>query len=541
MKNSINADLVLINGKIITVDPQDTIAEAVAVKYDKILAVGRNEKIKPLVGPETKVIDLEGKMVCPGFIDSHLHPPGAGISLLYEVNCRDCKSIEELLEKIRERVEKAPKGTWIRASRFNEFKVTEKRRINRWDLDKVSPDNPVSVGYEGHGSTVNSKALELAGITKDTPDPFGGKIDKDPETNEPTGYLYERASAPVRALIPPYSLEQTKEGLRKVFQQFLEWGTTTVYDAGVSPLSIRAYQELLAAGEMPVRVGMMIRAGAREKREEFLDCLTSVGFQSGYGNDWLRIIGAKMGIDASGFAGSAAVYTPQHLGTKGLGILVTAPEDLNRMVMKAHKAGLRVCIHAIGDRGIDLALDAIEAAQKEHPVDDMRHRIEHNSLCTPKQMDRLKSLGVVPSSSIGYMWGIGDNYIDNFGPERTRWLHPHRSLIDRGIIAGGNSDYGVCTGDTSKQLYTAVTRRTMTGRGYDYRECITPLEAIRTYTWNGAYSGKEEELKGSIEPGKLADMVVLDKDILTCPEEEIKDFRVLTTIVGGEIKYQMAE
>ena len=527
------ADLVLRNGKIVTVDCHDSIVQAVACKDERILAAGSDSDIECFVGPETKVIDLQGKMAVPGFIDSHMHPPGAGTAFLYSVDCRSCSSIEEILTEIKKRIEKASPGIWIRASRFNEFKVSEKRRITRWDLDKVSPQNPVTVGYEGHGSTVNSLALKMAGITKDTPDPPGGQIDRDPDTGEPTGYLYERAAEPVSRLIPPYSLEQVKEGLRLVFQHFLQWGMTTIYDAGVSPTSFRAYQELLADGEAPIRVGLMLSA-----RGEATDRIIGVGLQSGFGNDWLRIICLKYFIDASGFAGSAAVYQPQYLGTKGLGILVNDPEELKKWVIEGHKNGFRVGIHAIGDRGIDIALDCIEAAQKEHPRDDMRHRIEHCSLCTPKQMERIKRLGVVPSSSIGYMWGIGDNYIENFGQERKRWLHPHRSLIDRGIIAGGNSDYSVSTADISKQLYTAVTRRTMTGQEYDDRERITRMEAIRTYTWNGAYTGKEEHVKGSIEPGKLADIAVLDRDILTCPEEEIKDMTVLMTIVGGKIRYE---
>ena len=198
-------------------------------------------------------------------------------------------------------------------------------------------------------------------------------------------------------------------------------------------------------------------------------------------------------------------------------------------------------IHAIGDRAIDAALDAIEEAERRRPVEDMRHRIEHCSLCTPRQMERIKRLGVVPSVSIGYMWGIGDDYLENFGPERARWLHPLRSMIDRGIIAAGNSDYAVSTGNPLIQIYEAVTRRTMTGQVVYAPEGISVMEAIRLYTWNGAYIGKEEDVKGSIEPGKYADMVVLDRDILAVPPEEIKDIKVLMTIVGGEIVYERKE
>jgi predicted amidohydrolase YtcJ len=206
--------------------------------------------------------------------------------------------------------------------------------------------------------------------------------------------------------------------------------------------------------------------------------------------------------------------------------------------MRAHEAGIRCSIHSIGDRGIDIALNCIEKAQRAKPVPDMRHRLEHNSCCTPKQLRRIKRLGVTPSSSIGYMYGIGDQYAENFGPERSRWLHPHRTMKKMGIIAGGNSDCPVTFYGPFFQIYAAVTRRSSSGQVIGPEEVIGVMDAIRVYTWNGAYLAKEEHLKGSIEPGKLADMVVIDRDILSIPEEEIKDVRVLTTIVDGVIVYQ---
>jgi predicted amidohydrolase YtcJ len=247
----------------------------------------------------------------------------------------------------------------------------------------------------------------------------------------------------------------------------------------------------------------------------------------------LKIMG-----DGSGSGGSAAVYTPQNRGMKDLGLMTTSEEEIKRLTMLAHEAGLRVSIHSIGDRGIDAALNAIEEAQIRIPIADIRHRIEHNSCCTPKQLERIKSLGVVPSSSIGYMWGIGDDYIENFGPERVRWLHPHKTMQDMGIISGGNNDYPVTNYSPFVQIYEAVSRKTSSGQIVAPEEAISVMDAIRVYTWNGAYLGKEEELKGSIEIGKLADLVVIDRDILSVPYEEIMDIKVMMTIVGGEIVYQ---
>jgi predicted amidohydrolase YtcJ len=218
--------------------------------------------------------------------------------------------------------------------------------------------------------------------------------------------------------------------------------------------------------------------------------------------------------------------------------MTTAPEDMERIVTKAHEAGIRVSIHSIGDRGIDIALDCIEKAQKKKPVKDMRHRIEHNSCCTPKQLKRIRELGVTPSSSIGYMYGIGDQYAENFGLERSQWLHPHKTMQEMGIIAGGNNDCPVTFYSPFKQIYTAVTRKTVTGQVVGPGEAISVMDAIRVYTWNGAYLAKEEHIKGSIETGKLADMIVLDRDILSVPTEEIKDTEVVTTIVDGKIVFQ---
>ena len=274
-----------------------------------------------------------------------------------------------------------------------------------------------------------------------------------------------------------------------------------------------------------------------EDGTDVLSSLESLGMESGLGDDWLKFLSLKIMGDGSGSGGSAAVYTPQHRGMKDLGLMVTSPEEMKELTARAHNAGIRVSIHSIGDRGIDAALDAIEEAQRQNPIPDTRHRIEHNSCCTPKQLKRIKELGVTPSSSIGYMYGIGDDYVENFGPERLRWLHPHRTMQEMGILAGGNNDYAVTSYSPFVQIYEAVVRKTRTGQVVSPEEAIGVMDAIRLYTWNGAYLGKEEDVKGSIEPGKLADMIVIDRDILTIPPEEIKDVKVLTTIVYGMIVY----
>ena len=538
MKDIGKPDLILIEGKIVTVDDEDSLVEAVAIKNGKIVATGTSDEISNLAGSKTTIVDLEGKTAMPGIIDSHTHPSSIASRYL-EVDCRapPVKNIPEILSKLRHKARELQPGQWIRGANFNDSKLEENRHIKRWELDEVAPNNPVFIIADtGHQALVNTKALEIAGIDKNTPDPPGGEIERDPE-GVPTGLLYENAMGLVRDNIPEYSIEDLKESYKDVVKKFSEWGITTTHNASSHRNGIRAYKQLLDEDIKQLRMRLMMSVN-REKPGDVLEALELTGIESGLGDNWLQVMSVKIMGDGSGAGGTCCVFEPQNRGTKGIGIWMTEPEEVDRLVNQAHKAGLRVSIHSIGDRGIDMALDCIERAQKEHPVDDMRHRIEHNSLCPPKQLERIKDLGVTPSSSIGYMYGLGDQYAENFGPERSRWLHPHRTMKEMGIIAGGNSDCPVTYYSPFVQIYEAVTRRTSSGRVVSPEECISVMDAIRVYTWNGAYLGKDEEKLGSIEPGKLADIIILDRDILTIPKDEIKDVQVVMTIVDGKIVYE---
>ncbi len=539
MKNLFCADRVLINGKILTVDPGDSIIEAVAIKDGKFLACGSTSEIMELTGDRTEVLDLKQKTVLPGIIDSHTHPSLAA-SLVTEINCRQpgVQSIGDILHMVKERSNDLGPGKWVRGGNFNDSKLVENRHITRWELDEAAPNNPVFILSDtGHQCLVNSAALELAGISRHTQDPPGGKIDRDP-SNEPTGLLYETATVLATRVIPPYTVEELKEGFKVVLGQFSEWGITSTHDASGYNLAIRAYQQLLHEGIKKVRMNLMVSVFPKEPDGVNLnEAMTNLGIESGFGNDWLKVMTLKIMGDGSGAGGTAGVYEPQNRGPKGLGIMMTDPEIMEQLVLKAHNSGLRCSIHSIGDQGIDIALDCIENAQKLHPIPDMRHRLEHNSCCTPKQLKRIKELGVTPSSSIGYMYGLGDQYYENFGPERSQWLHPHKTMREMGIIAGGNNDCPITFYSPFVQMYAAVTRKTGSGKVIGPGEAITLMEAIRLYTWNGAYLSKDEDRLGSIEPGKLADLIVIDRDILSLPLEDLLETRVLTTIVDGKTVY----
>ena len=532
------ADMVLLNGKIITVDPDDSIVAAVAVLGNKIVAVGSNEEMKAFTGPETKVIDLGGKTAMPGIIDSHTHPTGIAEGYL-KVNCRapPVRNIKDLQDLVAAKVKELGPGAWVLGTAYNDSKLEERRQMTRWELDVVAPENPVMLTSDtGHQCIVNSLALEIAGITKDSPDPPGGEYDRD-DNGEPTGLIYEVAQGEIRKHVPPYTVAEIRESYKNVVDQFSKWGVTSTHNASARRTGIRAYKQLLDQGVRQVRMRLMVSVNS-DKPGDVVDALEMVGIESGFGDEWLQVMSTKIMGDGSGAGGTAGVYTPQHRGTMGLGIMMTDEAEIERLVHQSHDAGLRVSIHSIGDRGVDVALDAIEKAQKRNPIPDMRHRLEHNSVCTPKQLKRIKELGVTPSSSIGYMYGLGDQYAENFGEERSRWLHPHRTMKEMGIIAGGNSDCPVTYYSPFVQMYAAVTRKSSSGQVVGPEETIDVMDTIRVYTWNGAYLSKEEDKVGSIEPGKLADMIVLDRDILTIDPDDLLNVQVLTTIVDGKIVYE---
>jgi len=326
---AIEADLVLLNGKIVTVDADDSIVEAVAVKGNRIVATGQTSEISRLVGDGTEVIDLSGKTVLPGLIDTHTHPNGAAVRL-YEINCRSppVKSISQILKMVAEKASELGPDRWIQGANYNDIKIEERRHITRWELDEAAPENPVFISKEtGHLYVVNSKALELAGITRDTPDPSGGSIDRGAD-GEATGLLYETAGSLVSNMIPPYSVDEIAEGLRKVWLQFSEWGITTTHDASAHRDAIRAYQRLLSEGLRQVRTLLMVST-YRPDGTDPLRSIIDLGIESGYGDDWLRVMSLKIMGDGSGRGRLAQGDVPQDHGRRirerGLGGRLHAP------------------------------------------------------------------------------------------------------------------------------------------------------------------------------------------------------------------------
>jgi len=539
----LGADLILLNGKVVTVDSEGTLAEAVAVREGKILSVGSDEEIEALAKSSTKVIDLGGKTLLPGFVDSHEHVIRRGLMLDW-VNCRSppVETIQDIIDALAAKAAGKPEGEWVVGSWFDETKLSDGRWPTRYDLDEATDRHPIYLGRAGgHNAVANSLALEAAGITKDTPQPEGGHIGMD-ESGEPTGRVDEIAAMNmVRGRIPEPDAEETVrlmvENWPTIEETLLSWGITTVHEAHIKAPEALAYQELDRAGRMRTRVGLMLDGMAPYKGYATGD-LARQGLRTGFGwSDRLYVIGVKIGIDGAMGSLTASLREPYANDPENYGINRVTQEEFTRETVELHRAGNRACIHAIGDWAIDIALNAVEEAVKSAPWKDHRHRIEHAGYVRPDQLERMARLGVAVSASIGFCHPIGDSHIAALGEERLCGYYPMKGFREHGIVAGGNSD-GFGENWPITGIAGCVTRRSSGGDYLCSEQAIPVIDAIRAYTVNGAFLEGTEDEKGSLEPGKLADMVVLDRDILTVDPLDIVNTSVLMTVVGGEVVYE---
>ena len=542
--NGLPADLVIKNGTIITVDDNDTTAQAVAVVGGKFVRVGANDDVDPLIGENTRVLDLEGKTIIPGFNDSHTHNVATG-DFLHSLGMIDAApelnpSISDLLDRVSERAKDAPKGNWIGGKNYVPESMKEKRWPTLEELDSVAPDNPLIIIIRGyHAHVVNSKALALAGITKDTPNPEGGVIDKDPETGEPTGVL--RDTPFMNEVAPKATLEDFKTGLARISEEYVKIGVTSTGEAGApdNPDPFRAYQEVVEDGSLKTRTYLMIHEAFYRQND--------LGLRTGFGNDMLRLGAVKILMDGSIQCYTCA-FNESYItkDTKGMEGLRYSQEHINEIVEECHRLGYQVAIHAQGDFTITMAVDAIERAMEKYPRPDPRHRIEHCLCPTQSDLERMKKLGIITNFYLFHPWYWGDRHINDFiGQERAGRMVPAKTAMDLGIMVCAHSDCPVCTpgnpvwpSDPLWGMWCAVNRKTRSGADIGPQEKLTPMEALRAYTINGAYATFEENIKGSIEPGKLADMVVLSDNILEIDHREIRNIIVEKTIIGGQVVFE---
>ncbi|HIJ54841.1 MAG TPA: amidohydrolase [Deltaproteobacteria bacterium] len=553
--NGLSADLVITGGHVITVNPKGETAEAVAVLGDKIVAVGKADEIAPLIGDTTEVIRLNGQTVLPGFIEPHTHFMMYGIWARW-VNAKTPpnENIPQLLERIEKKVAETPKGEWITGYGLEEGAFEEKRWPARDELDAVAPDNPLYIRHRsGHASIANSRALALAGLDESTPQTEGGHMDRDPKTGRLTGVLREKAAFnSVQNLIPPSTKDQMKDGIIEAGSLYATAGITSTHDAGADtrPDTYRAYQEAIDEGRLKTRVYLMIR----DRPYDHYYMKRDLGLRTGFGNDRLRLGPVKTCTDGSIQVFTCAFYDPyitlesESTRRNPRGVLQMSPSETNDIVLEAHQKGYQVAIHAQGDYGIDVAIDAIQYAMWKHPRPDPRHRIEHCQCVTPEGLTRMQRLGIIGSFYPHHTWYWADRHISTFiGMERASRIDPMKSAINAGVVTIAHSDAPIAGigdpifgADPLFGIWCAVNRKTRNGVLLGPEERITPMEGIRAYTINAAYASFEENIKGSIEPGKLADFVVLSENPCEVDPWEIRNVKVERTIIGGETVYQAA-
>ncbi len=538
----LHPDVVYVNGIVVTMDEANLQAEAVATFGDKIVSVGTASQIRKMAGPQTKIVDLAGKTMVPGLIEPHNHFILYGPLALSRVDLSSppvgkIQNIKELQSALRDKTSPTPKGDWVFGFGYDDSLLEEKRHPNRQDLDKVSIDHPIVIFHTSmHLLAANSRALAAAEVTKDTPQPVGGVIRKDPQTGFPDGVFEESAMGLFLKLLPKPSLQERVDLLRRGEEVYLRRGVTSCYDAGVSfpgigGDDIAVYQRALAQGGLRLRITMMIEANFLLKQ--------AGGFLTGFGNERLKIGPAKIVGDGSIQLYTAWLTRPYFVPFQGdktyRGYAVTPPEQLNRLVMEAHRAGYQVSVHGNGDATIDAILEAFRQAQNAHPRPDARHRIEHCQTVREDQLDLIAELGISPSFFVSHTFYWGDRHKNIFlGPERAARINPLKSAWKRGIRFSIHSDCPVTPVSPLFCASAAVNRVTSSGEvlGPEFR--LTPEEALRAVTLDAAWQNFDEGIKGSIEVGKLADFTLLAENPLQVEPGKIKDIQVAGVISGGK-------
>lgn len=561
------ADSIYVNGKVYTFAGGKEPAEALAVKGDRLLAVGSTGEIRELASAATQVIDLKGRTVLPGINDSHTHAAMYGGSrppLTLDLSYPAVRSIADIKEAVRARAAELKPGEWIRGNGWNEGYLEEcladpGRQLTKADLDEVAPHNPVYlVHFTQHQLVANSRALELAGITRDTTTEPGSAIVKDPLTGEPTGVLVELpAQGLLMRAVPPWTREEKRAAILAMMREMNARGITSVTDAALGPGGsgyqggllgsecISVYNDLHNEEAMTVRVNILYLFGeyGAISLADLRRSIEEIGIHSGFGDDWLQIGGIKLFADGIPQTKTAWLSEEYPDGGKGSLVLPGTTEEervaeLTHMIRFAHTHGFQCGIHVIGDRAISACIDALARAQEEHPA-ALRHYLIHCDLVVPADISRLARLGVGVSAQPILKWLFSDVIDRMLGLERSEWQFPVRSLMEAGVPVSFSSDAPVTEPDWLQGVEAAVLRRSKASgvvRGENQR--IGVREAVRAYTVGGAWQDRKEKRKGTLEPGKLADFCVLDQDIFAVPPEEIHALKVVTTVAGGKLVYE---
>jgi predicted amidohydrolase YtcJ len=520
--------LILRNAEVLTVDPRQPRAEAIAIAADRILAVGSNDEIDALAAPATKRLDLGGRTVVPGFIDAHTHPAYSGRRHLRFIDC-DLRSIAAIQDAVRERAAKTPPGEWVAGFKYDDTKTAERRFITREDLDAAAPNHPVYIAHRGgHTGYVNSLALQKAGISEKSSDPEGGRFVRDPATGRLTGRLLERAAEIYELMIPAFGTttrDEDRAAVKLISTMLAKAGVTSAVDASGTTEDLRAYQDAREAGELSTRLYCMVNYA-------HIDDMLAAGVRTGLGDDWVRVGGMKLVCDGSISERTARLSQPYAGRPDDYGMIVAGADELYGHARKAHEAGWQVGIHANGDVGIGMVLDLYERLQRELPRRDPRFRIEHCTVINDDLVRRIAALDAIPTPFSTYVYFHGEK-MQEYGEERLDSMFALRSFLDAGVRPTMASDYPPGPFEPMMALQSMVTRTDISGHAWGPRQRIGVEEALRVCTLNGAYSTFEEHAKGSLEPGKLADLVVLGRNPLTEDPSSLISIPVERTMVGG--------
>ncbi len=538
MEGTEDADLVVFNAKVYTVDSRTPRAEAFAVKNGRFTAVGSNDDIKGLIAKDTQILDAKQMTIVPGFIDCHNHAPGD--MLLYDVlvgNPYEVEfvTIDSIIQKLRAKAHETPSDYWVEGEFFDDTKVKDHRLITVHDLDEVSTEHPVAVHHRGgHTVFVNSKAFELAGITMDTPNPPGGTYDRD-VNGDLNGRVTDRAMDSIEragkrpTFTPEQQVQRDRDALAYISKQFVRYGVTTVHHEGGN---LQALQQVRARGDLLHRVSY-------EPYGKELESFINSGLMTGFGDDWIRIgATAEHTVDGSFSERTMALSLPYPGVTPPYrGNITTTQDDLNAWIERVHRAAIQVNCHANGDVAIDMMLTAFERAQKLFPRTDARPKVTHCTLINDDLIRRLAAAGAVPALFTTYAYYNSDKF-HFYGEDLMKRCMAFRTMLDAGIHAAAGSDFPPGPFDPRMAIQGMVTRTGWDGQTWGANQRITVEEALRVNTLNGAYNSHEEANKGSITPGKLADFVVFADDLFTIDNSKIKDIQIVRTVVGGKTVYQ---
>jgi len=511
------ADIILKNASVITMDARQPAAELVAITGDKISLVASNNELESAAGAKTRIIDCHGKTVVPGFNDAHCHLFSFIRKLLsLDLSPSSVSSIADIKTAIHRRVKETPPGKWLSGTDYNEFYLAEKRCPTRWDIDEVAPNHPVVLSHRSlHACVLNSLALSLAGITMETPDPPGGLIDRDLATGEPNGILFEMLGYIREKVMLPLSDEELSEGIALANRHYLSYGITSLQEATVTN-DYRRWQfigGLKQEGKFPSRVFMMFGDQARSQFQE-------AGLVSGSGDSHLRLGAVKVML------------------SEATGQLQPPQAELKQQALDCHHAGFQLAFHAIEESTVTAAISALEYVDSHLTIGGRRHRIEHCAECPPYLLERLSKLGIIVVTQPPFIYYSGERYLATVAASQLPWLYRIKSPLDSGLIVAGSSDSPVVPNNPLVGMYAAVTRKAESGQELLPEEGVSPSQALAMYTINAACASFEEGIKGSITPGKLADIVVLSDDPARVPPEQIKDIRVEMTIIGGRVVWE---